>query len=347
VDKRNLINSNIPEIDVIRCIATIQIVLFHMCVAEPPFANALVLWGREGVGLFFVISAAGLINRYYYQFDYKSYYKKRFISLYIPFWIAYIAIFTRNYFVNSFHFPWEINGLSPKYMLLSAFGVDCFSGVVGVPNFGLIGEWFLAVIIFIYLIFPLWRKLFIKAPEIVVLLFLVLRVIICFKNPVPQLPVCFNPITALSNFSIGAYLLYLLSKRKLSRNLMSDVIVFAISVLFIALGKYLTLKMGQADIGEIFATLGLLFILIIISPIIIKFANRFVKFVCNISYEIFLVHHVVIYATTAIVHNNFTFFNALVGYGYILSVILLFAYILKKITDPIISYISDFRFCNV
>lgn len=339
MNKRNLINSNMPEIDVIRCIATIQIVLFHMCVAEPIFSNTMVLWGREGVGLFFAISAAGLINRYYYQFDCKSYYKKRFISLYIPFWIAYFAIFMRNYFVNGFHFPWEFSGISQKYMLLSVLGVDCFSGVVGVPNFGLIGEWFLAVIIFIYLIFPLWRKLFIKSPELMVIFFLLLRVVICFKNPLPLLPVCFNPITALSNFSIGAYLLFFLSKRNLPKNISFNALIILISVLFIVFGKYLTLHKGQPDLGEIFATLGLLFILIIISPIIIQFANRFIKFICNISYEIFLVHHVVIYATTSIVHNNFSFCNVLVGYGYILSVILLFAYILKKITEPIMNYL--------
>lgn len=341
--KKSLIDSKIPVIDVIRCVATIQIVLFHMCVSEAPFANALVLWGREGVGLFFAISAAGLVNRYYYKFDCKAYYKKRFVSIFIPFWIAYAAVFLRNYFISGFHFPWEFNGISKKYMLLSLLGVDCFAGAIGIPNFALIGEWFLAVILFIYLIFPLWRKLFIKLPELTVILFLIARILICMHNPVPQLAVCFNPITALSNFSIGAYLLLFLSKNHISRSKTLKMVVAGASVAMIALGKYLTLQRGQPDIGEIFATVGLLLILMIVSPFVTKYANKFVKFICERSYEIFLVHHVVIYATTTVVHNNFTVSNAIVGYGYILAVILMFACALKRVSNPVIRFLSDFR----
>lgn len=335
MEKKSLIEAKIPAIDVIRCVATIQIVLFHMCVSEEPFANALVLWGREGVGLFFAISAAGLINRYYYEFNCKSYFKKRFVSLYVPFWIAYAAIFIRNYFANSFHFPWEFSGISKKYMVLSLLGVDGFAGALGIPNFALIGEWFLGVIILIYLLFPVWRKLFIKFPEFTVIIILGARVLICLKNPIPQLPVCFNPITALSNFSIGAYLLLFHSKEYIKRSKTLNVTVPCLSVALIMMGKYLTLQCGQADIGEIFATVGLLFILLVIAPAVMKYASKFVKSICSISYEIFLVHHVVIYATTTVVHNNFTVANAVVGYGYILSVILLFACALKRISTPI------------
>lgn len=53
MEGKELAGARIPEISVIRCIATIQIVLFHLCAAEAPFAQTMVLWGREGVGLFF------------------------------------------------------------------------------------------------------------------------------------------------------------------------------------------------------------------------------------------------------------------------------------------------------
>lgn len=219
--QKSLVNSEIFEIDVIRCVAIVQVVLFHMCVAEAPFANALILWGREGVGLFFAISGAGLINRYYDQFDCKSYFKKRIISLYIPFWFAYAFLFLRNYVVNGFLFPWEYMEVNKKYMLLSVLGVDGFASAMGIPNFYLVGEWFLAVILFVYLVFPLYRKLFIRFPELTVILFLIFRVALCLKNPFP-LVVCFNPITAMSNFSIGAYLIYSFSKSQFKRrNLVS------------------------------------------------------------------------------------------------------------------------------
>lgn len=345
--KKSLTNEKIPEIDVIRCVAIIQIVLFHMCVSEEPFANALILWGREGSGLFFAISGAGLINRYYYDFDCKSYFKKRFISIYIPFWIAYVAAFVRNYFINGFHFPWEHSGISKKYMLLSLLGVDGFASAVGIPNFALIGEWFLAVILFIYLIFPIWRKLFIKLPELTVILFLIARVIMCLHNPIPRLAVCFNPITALSNFSIGAYLLPFRSKRHINPNKtlnQSNAMAISVSIALIVFGKHLTLRREQADIGEIFATVGLLLILVTVSPAVTKYANKFVKFICDRSYEIILVHHIVIYATTTVIHNNFTVSNAIVGYGYTLSVILLFACALNSVSRPIANFLSNLKF---
>lgn len=337
LENTSLIGSRIPQLDVIRCFATIQVVLFHLCASEAVFSNALALWGREGVGLFFAISGAGLINRYYHNIDYKAYYKKRFVSLYIPFWIGYIAVFMRNYFINGFHFPWEINGLSKKYMLLSVFGVDCFASTLGIPNFALIGEWFLAVILFIYMIFPLWRLLFKNFPTFTVSLFLVLRVIISIKNPFPQLAVCFNPITALSNFTIGAYLIYWYSKKPIKLKRTGSIIALAISVCFIILGKFFALKKGMPDIGEQFATFGVLTILIIATPLIYKYAKKFVTFICGISYEVFLMHHVVIYALTPAVHNNFTAANAVVGYVYILALILLYSYALKKVTSPIMN----------
>lgn len=104
-------------LDFIRAISTLIIVITHY--------NAVFFWGRTpgtelwsklvtpkdvfnlyignlGVSLFFIISGAAMMYVYGQKdkIDLKTFFKKRFMSLYPMFWIAYIACFLYLFYVN-------------------------------------------------------------------------------------------------------------------------------------------------------------------------------------------------------------------------------------------------------
>jgi peptidoglycan/LPS O-acetylase OafA/YrhL len=157
-----LYKKKIHFLDFIRCMATIQIVLFHyVCATQLPNKYVL-LWGREGVALFFMISGCGLVNKYYYNLSVLDFYKRRFLGIIIPFWVAYIGAFIWKYFGNGFHTVF--NQIPIENGIYTLIGVDGFLSVCGIPTFYLIGEWYMGALMIVYLFFPLWIYVFKRHP---------------------------------------------------------------------------------------------------------------------------------------------------------------------------------------
>lgn len=111
-----------------------------------------VYMGSFGVGLFFIISGASLMYVYGDALDIRRFYKKRFWAIYPMFWIAYIAAFLFEFYVNKgLNLPYPLSRF-----LLTGIGMDGYLGVY-FPNYYLLGEWFLGCLILLYLIFPILR----------------------------------------------------------------------------------------------------------------------------------------------------------------------------------------------
>ena len=137
--------------------------------------------GFLGVTLFFIISGASLMYNYSEKIDYKRYFKRRFKSIYPMFWIAYTVAFLYNFIANG-----NIDDTIPRSRLILSFlGIDGYFQYLA-PNFYILGEWFLGAIIFIYIIFPLYRKLLKKNKTLtlIVLIFhCILSIYILQFNP--------------------------------------------------------------------------------------------------------------------------------------------------------------------
>ena len=56
--------------------------------------------GDWGVSLFFIISGAALMYVYEKKCELKTFYKKRFFSIYPMFWMAYIAAFIYSFYAD-------------------------------------------------------------------------------------------------------------------------------------------------------------------------------------------------------------------------------------------------------
>lgn len=166
-------------LDFVRAIAALAIVVTHFnaryLYLNPPAPEKAVFTtsignlyiGDWGVSLFFIISGAALMYVYEEKCQLKTFYKKRFLSIYPMFWIAYAADFL--------YIVWQTHAMPgagiPKWRMI--FSVTGFDGLLltnGFPTFYLLGEWFLGVIVLIYLIFPLLRGLLNQKPGLLLIL---------------------------------------------------------------------------------------------------------------------------------------------------------------------------------
>lgn len=148
----------ISGVDLARIVGAIGIVLFHFgCHSDylSPFlcGSANDNWGRIWVALFLAISGACLARTYATSFEWKSFFIRRWKSIFPMFFLCYLLfaiIYTLSYG------PWW-SGVPRYRFIYTLLGLDGFLSFYQ-PNFYLIGEWFLGVLIVCYLLFPalLW-----------------------------------------------------------------------------------------------------------------------------------------------------------------------------------------------
>lgn len=321
-----LSEKRIDYLDTIRFVACFMVVFFHFIVALPQTQQYLSVWGRVGVGMFFMISGAALINNYYGNIHIKQFYKKRFFSIYIPFYIAYFFTFIYLVIRNSFHLPFE----APRWtFIFTILGIDGYASCLGAPSFYILGEWFLSVIIFIYLIFPLWRIVFIKFPTLTLVSVFILRILLIIGIIPSPVLLCFNVIPAISYFTLGAYLMLLTNKMRFTRVVNISLIV--VSAILIVIGALFNHYLYKVDIGEVFSSLGLYITIAIISCFIKnKLLNKFIKYVSSISYEIFLLHHITILVICSAISSNFNKYTFIFGGIITAALILNLASLLNK-----------------
>ena len=139
------LKNRIFYLDELRALAIIFVILIHVskwfAEVETPhslfwcFSSSLAAFGNIGVPLFLMISGALLLNR---EFEFKSFFKKRFSRIFIPFvfWILIIIIFKftvmrydfnlENIFIIIFKdgfvwFVWMIMGIYLFYPVVNSY----------------------------------------------------------------------------------------------------------------------------------------------------------------------------------------------------------------------------------
>lgn len=165
---RTMQKKRLVSLDILRILAMLLIFVFHFAERAaslrpdgrsflPLKIGALTL-GDLGVSIFFLLSGVSLMYVYEKKLRWGEYLKKRFLSIYPGFWIAYLIAF-------SYYYVWHrLPMVYPKTRFLLSFtAMDGFLRPV-LPNYYLVGEWFVGAIVLIYLIFPLLRQLVLKKP---------------------------------------------------------------------------------------------------------------------------------------------------------------------------------------
>ncbi|MDE6744267.1 MAG: acyltransferase, partial [Lachnospiraceae bacterium] len=176
-------------LDLVRILSFIMVTMYHFTVAAEVFGvNAKLevyksvshILAPLALSAFFMVSGAALIFQYLDKISLKDFYKKRFLGIFPLFWLAYLLAFL-DYFYQTGGMP-----EAPKVnFLLTIIGMDGYLNDY-LPTFYLLGEWFLGMIIMLYLLFPLYRKIMLKCKYILPAIFLVGSACLLFANPFPM-----------------------------------------------------------------------------------------------------------------------------------------------------------------
>jgi peptidoglycan/LPS O-acetylase OafA/YrhL len=113
--------------------------------------------GGLGVSFFIVISGGGIYNSIKSHFSPLVFYKKRLLSIFPTYYVAYIVT---ALFLFLFAGRVVFQGDFSK-VIWTFLGLDGFLSQ-RTPTFYLIGEWFIGFIIFMYLLFPLIKFFYVK-----------------------------------------------------------------------------------------------------------------------------------------------------------------------------------------
>ncbi len=176
-------------LDLVRILSFIMVTMYHFTVAAEFFGVGARLEIYKSVShilaplalsAFFMVSGAALIYQYKAKMSLKEFYKKRFFGIFPLYWLAYLFAFL-DYFYQAGGMP-----EAPKVnFLLTVIGMDGYLNDY-LPTFYLLGEWFLGMIIMLYLLFPLYRRIMLKCKFILPAVFLAGSVWLLYANPFPM-----------------------------------------------------------------------------------------------------------------------------------------------------------------
>lgn len=283
----------IKNLDLIRGISTLGIVLYHWSCSfyQHGITDTTGMYqifyslfgidcGRIAVTMFFILSGGTL----YYNYrpgikDYKKFYKKRWLSIFPEFYLAFFAMFLFNIWKYKEIFykgnPWTI--------LYSVIGMDGYLLYRG-DNYYILGEWFLGAIILLYLLFPLLLTLFdrwmLQSTAVILLLYGInLAVSLC------KISDWNHPVTCL--FAFWAGMLIMKYRDALSFRRIMPVLLLCI---------VMVLMQESLNRTVICQAVGITLYVILLKVPYNKenFIHRMIYQISRISYSIFLVHHVII-----------------------------------------------------
>ena len=237
----------------------------------------------NGLASFFIISGVALMYRYSEKINYKEYAIKRFKTIYPMFWIAYILVYLYDYFIMK-----RTYGLPLYKFLLTIVGIDGYFIYLS-PNFYKVGEWFLGAMIFLYILFPLFRKIIKKSKKIATITIIVFAIVVMLLLTYYPFNIDYkrNIVVCLFLFVLGIYFAEYIKEVKWHQAL----ITLVLYIIFRTINfSFLDAKF-QVYIPAVLS----FFIFVYISKFI---TNKNIKKVFEVlskySYAIFLIHSFVI-----------------------------------------------------
>ena len=147
-----------PGLDVIRLAALLPVLCYHFCIeaarvgfAVPSFliGRGMADWVEVGLAWFFLLSGSALCLQWRGRFRWRPYLVGRAAAMYPAFWLGFAVLFLYGEVLHG------NNAEIPRWrVLFSVLGLDGYLAPV-TQTFYKIGEWFLGVILLLYLVFPL------------------------------------------------------------------------------------------------------------------------------------------------------------------------------------------------
>ncbi|HIV17122.1 MAG TPA: acyltransferase, partial [Candidatus Alectryocaccobium stercorigallinarum] len=176
-------NNKIVEFNFIKAVSVIGIVAFHFAVET---GRLDMLPGKYPLGgvfvtIFFMVSGALLYYNYNEPENIKLFYYKRWKSVMPAFYVAFGCLYLLQVVQNRSFF---YNG-RPASLLLTLIGFDGYLNDI-IPNYYLLGEWFLGAIIILYAVYPFLARILNKR-EIPAVLIIVAAYAASFFSDIPYI----------------------------------------------------------------------------------------------------------------------------------------------------------------
>ena len=325
--------------DVVRFAATIMICIWHFyttckenCIiqnyiVDSLFARGPINMGGIGVGLFFLLSGALLIRGYKEQINTIHFYKKRLLRICVPNIIGFNAALLVTYVINS-----DIVKSDKIGMLISAVGLNFFNlwKYIGISCVWLIGEWFTTVIIFIYLLFPLLRRLFLThkwiGTSIIILLFLMNLKFKILSNE-----------GGWASYSNGIMLFWIgMLFEEYKRYISTEIY----PIVCLCLVFYLVFPFQfHNEYDYIFVLFFSFLIFVILYQI--KWDSNIISFICKLNFEMYLVHHrIYLILVPALLTSNSSLGQIVVCFIVLFWLTVLMAEVLQHNSNMFIKHIS-------
>jgi peptidoglycan/LPS O-acetylase OafA/YrhL len=279
------------SLDFVRGLSVLLIIFFHYnCATVRIISNELTLFsyyryaGIIGVSMFFILSGAALTLSTQNNYSIVSFYKKRFMAIFPLFWATYIFIvFAISIIGQSSPFVDKY----PPTFILTIFGIDGLL-LYKIPNYYLIGEWFLGCIIVLYILFPAIRLLFNKNNYLLLISSLAFCIILeKFYNI--DMPLLTFPLFRVFEFIFGMYFVTILNSNSYGRNL---ILLIASTV-----GIILFFSLPLHGLFFTYVLPGILFFVFLVSFAKIfehYLPKKVISFLSKYSYTAFLVHHIIL-----------------------------------------------------
>lgn len=293
----------IKHFDVVRVICFVLIIYYHMiaqlpvngiCAHEtiyPLVANANMQIGTFAVAVFFMISGASLMYTTKDKLSLGTFYLKRYIRLLIPFYVVTFMYYIVNV-IRVRDFAGVYTGGVPVWRwIFTLFGMDEWVSMHGIVTFSRgIGEWFLGALVILSLVFPLLRYLMLKNAKVFMAAVLLLYIVYIY-NYSSSVLIYMNLLVKGFDFVLGMW--YGLYWDKINPKIRA----LAIPVFLFFLFYPTELVMNEA-VKIVIPAVAFLFTFSLLENALQKYKLTMINWLSKFSYELFLVHHIVIYAVT-------------------------------------------------
>lgn len=332
--------------DLLRVVCFCFIIFYHMmvqltiCGIYPNekisafYSNANMHIATLAVAVFFMLSGASLSYTTKDNFNIKKFYKKRLLRLLIPFYVVEILYFAKKA-VQAGSILGVFSPAIPKWRIIfTLLGMDEWVGMHGIPTFSLsIGEWFLGALIILYLLFPLLRYLMRKNRNLFFLVATSIYIIIIY-NYSSNIPMHMNLIIKGYEFILGMYFgaYYTKFSSKWMLITIPTVVFFFTSSTALNLNNALKITLLAVAFFVSFSYF---------EDLLCKHDIKVVGVLSKYSYELFLVHHIVIYEITPLAQPYLTRkWGVLVLFIVQIAIMALFTVIVHYISEKSIRLIQ-------
>ena len=278
--------------DSVRFIATLMILLHHFyttCKEQVlPLHNIAKMiisrlhMGEVGVGLFFILSGALLWKVNAKSFSIKEFYRKRAFRIFVPYWIGIAMILPIMYIVQKdIFFHIQQAGAGNIIPLIGLYFCVEFWEQFGVrPGPLLVGEWFTAVIVILYCIFPVLNWLFRRYRAIVTVLIMIIFAANLYFEILTYHSGYFSVTNGLMYFWLG--MLFEEYKSKFTKQISI--------VALVTIGMILIVN-PSGILGVIYLPCFFLSVATFICLYYMRLNGWLEKYVCRYNYEVYLLHH--------------------------------------------------------